>query len=218
MSVTALVRHPAKFGDALIPVLAETIKDYVPLGGVVLDPFAGVGKIHLLPYHTVGVEIEPEWANQHSQTIVGDALKLPFPANTFDAVCTSPVFGNRMSDHHDAKDDSVRYSYKHTLGRDLHPNNSGQLQWGDAYRSFHRLAWAEVARVIKPKGVFVLNISDHIRSFCRMPVSAWHTNTIIRLGFDYLDRIPVETKRLRYGANRELRPVVEYVELFQWRL
>ena len=30
-------------------------------------------------------------------------LELPWPENTFDAICTSPTYGNRMADHHDAR-------------------------------------------------------------------------------------------------------------------
>lgn len=78
----------------------------------VLDPFAGVGKIHTLENHTSGIELEPEWAAQapinKGITIVGDALERMREWATFyvgfDAVVTSPTYGNRMADHHDAKE------------------------------------------------------------------------------------------------------------------
>jgi tRNA G10 N-methylase Trm11 len=101
--------------------------------------------------------------------VVGDALALPFPDATFDAVVTSPTYGNRMADHHHARDGSLRYSYTHTLGRSLHPNNSGTLHWGAEYQRFHSLAWREVWRVVRPGGRFVLNIKDHVRA--RAPTS-----------------------------------------------
>jgi hypothetical protein len=50
------------------------------------NQIAGTGVIHELPNETIGVEIEPEWASMHPDTIVGDATRLPFPAESFDAV------------------------------------------------------------------------------------------------------------------------------------
>lgn len=74
----------------------------------VLDPFAGVGRIHDLPRRTadtVGVELEPEWAACRARTIVGDATQLPAEwTDTFDALITSPTYGNRLADKHEAKD------------------------------------------------------------------------------------------------------------------
>jgi hypothetical protein len=93
------VKHPAKFSTAVLEAMDPWLD-----GCCVLDPFAGVGGIHSLckPARTVGVELEPEWAACHPRTVVGDATRLPFPDNTFDAVATSPAYGNRMADHHEA--------------------------------------------------------------------------------------------------------------------
>lgn len=128
--------------------------------GVVLDPFAGVGRIHELERPgrvTVGVEIELEWAATHPHTVCGDSTSLPFPNETFDYIATSPTYGNRMADHHNARDDSRRFTYKHMLGRDLHPNNSGRMQWGAPYRRLHETVWAECWRVLKPDGRLIIN-------------------------------------------------------------
>ena len=114
-------------------------------------------------FRSVGVELEPEWVAMHSRTIVGDALDLPFHDDTFDVVATSPCYGNRLADHHNAQDGGRRHSYTHDLGRILHSHNAGTLHWGDAYRIFHVAAWAEAVRVLVPSGLFVLNISDHLR-------------------------------------------------------
>ena len=67
-------KHPAKYTDSLLPVFKEMLSDCV----TVLDPFAGTGKIHILPYETTGLEIEKEWADMHENTILGDATKMPF--------------------------------------------------------------------------------------------------------------------------------------------
>ena len=85
--VAAAPRHPARFSDPLIAAFATHLpRDRYPL---VLDPFSGAGGIHALPNRTVGVELEPEWAALHPDTVVGDARNLPFDDATFAAVCTS---------------------------------------------------------------------------------------------------------------------------------
>lgn len=203
--------HPAKFS----PTILEEIRRHLKPEWLVLDPFAGTGRVHSLTSFTVGVEIEPEWAGQHPCTIVGDALHLPFADATFDAVVTSPCYGNRMADHHEARDGSVRMTYRHQLGRPLHPNNSGQLQWGPKYKDFHDEAWREARRVLKPGGLLVLNISDHFRKAERMMVSTWHTHSLLLKGFTMLELHEVKTPRMGFGANRGKRPEAEYVMVFQ---
>jgi len=184
-------------------------------GNRVLDPFAGTGRVHWLHdnfhFDTVGIEIEPEWAEMHPRTVVGDATVLPFATGSFHAICTSPTYGNRMADHHEARDASRRNTYTHAIGHKLHPNNSGAMQWGEAYRQMHLLAWAEAWRVLKPGGVFVLNISDHIRKGEVVRVSDWHLRTLARHGFERGNRVKVRTPRQRHGANGNLRVAHEIV-------
>ena len=67
------IKHPAKYTDVLIPIFEKLLKG----SNLILDPFAGTGKIHLLPFETIGLEIEPEWANLHKNTIIGDATNMP---------------------------------------------------------------------------------------------------------------------------------------------
>ena len=116
-SDTVPVLHPARFSDAVLDRIGTMLDEY-QVNGVVLDPFAGAGKIHRLATptrRTVGVEIEPEWAATHPGTIVGNALALGFGAESIDAVVTSPCYGNRLADHHEARDGSTRRSYTHDL-------------------------------------------------------------------------------------------------------
>lgn len=208
------VSHPARYSDELIPMFASL------LGGDVvrvLDPFAGTGRIHELQacgLETVGVEIEPEWASLHPDTIVGNALDLPFDDGEFDAVCTSPTYGNRLADHHDAADPELRRSYTHDLGRKLHDANSGDLHWGPEYRAFHEDAWAEAVRVLRPGGRFILNIKDHIRGGAWQDVAGWHVAALCDLGLYVTAIRPVVTSALRQGANGELRVPAELVIAF----
>ncbi len=125
------------------------------------------------------------------------------------------TYGNRMADHHNAKDKSKRITYKHCLGHDLHPHNSGQLQWGIRYRVFHYHAWKECIRVLKPKGKLILNISDHIRDGKRQHVFNWHEMILVDLGMTVIYGKNVKTHRMRRGKNSELR--VDYEQVFAFR-
>ncbi|QOR55376.1 MAG: hypothetical protein SHS37scaffold145_27 [Phage 71_18] len=102
--------HPAKFSQPVLDASRRVLTEHAPNSPLrVLDPFAGVGGIHELHaqggHDTVGVELHPVWAQAHERTIVGDATALPADwTGTFDALVTSVVYPNRMTDHHDAKD------------------------------------------------------------------------------------------------------------------
>lgn len=206
------VSHPARYSTNLIPIFADILDGY----DHVLDPFAGTGRIHELPMHTVGVEIEPEWAALHPDTVEGSALDLPWEDAEFDAVCTSPTYGNRLADSHNASDPERRRSYTHDLGRKLSDDNSGAMQWGDEYREFHETAWAEAVRVLRPGGRFVLNIKDHIRGGVQQPVTAWHVAALVDLGMRYNAELSqgAPTGHLQQGSNSEARAGQELVLVF----
>jgi tRNA G10 N-methylase Trm11 len=161
--------------------------------------------VHSLGYRSVGVELEPEWAGAHPKTICGDALHLPFGVDAFDALVTSPTYGNRMADDFEARDSSHRNTYRHQLGRPLSPGSSAGMQWGPRYRAFHYGAWAEAARVVRPGGIALVNVSDHIRKGERIPVVDYHVEALARSGWAVLRRVEVSTPRLRYGSNHDKR-------------
>lgn len=212
------ISHPARYSKQLIPLFSRLLGSYAN-GKRVLDPFAGVGGIHALRddgYDTTGVELEPEWANLHEHTSVGDATDLPFGDEEFDAVVTSPAYGNRLADSYNSSDPHLRRSYRFDLGRELTDGNAGAMQWGDTYRDLHLAAWAEAKRVLRPGGVLLLNIKDHYRNYERQPVAGWHVTALCRLGFTLLEHTTdvarpdevdatVGAPNLRQGANSELR-------------
>lgn len=190
-----------------------------------LDPMAGTGKILLVREHgwdgpVYLNELEQEWRDYdgHNSTwTFRDAKKLPYPNGAFDAIITSPTYGNRMADHHKARDGSDRITYRHRLGRELHPANTGQLQWGLDYRLAHGAIWAEAARLLRPKGILVVNVSDFFRDGLVVPVSAWHVEAIERLGLACVETHEVKTRRMRKGQNSEARVEFENVFVFQRR-
>lgn len=214
-----MAEHPATFSDGFIEHFRELLRTFcdMPTMSVVLDPFAGTGKIHQLrpEFATIGVEIEAEWAAMHEQTYEGDSTDLPGHWTAFfDAVVTSCTYGNRMADHHNAQDGSERFTYTHKLGRPLNPNNSGKMQWGDNYRQLHVLVWNEIWRVLRPGGVFILNVSDHIRKGEVVQVSEWHKETIKEIGFVLVQHDELPTRRQRKGANADLRVEFENIYTF----
>jgi DNA modification methylase len=208
-----MMKHPAKYTDCLLPIFSEYLKDAV----LVLDPFAGTGKLKEIVPNAILLEIEPEWASM-SGAIVSDSQYMPLRDNVFDAVCTSPTYGNRMADHfvdHQPHKNYVRNTYRHCLGRSLNSNNSGRMQWGNKYKKLHIAVWKECKRVLKKDGLFILNISDHIRAGKRIYVSDWHVDVLKGIGFKLLKSIEVKTPRQKMGKNSELRVGCEYVLIFK---
>jgi len=204
--------HPAKFSD----VILGCIKPFILYEDVrILDPFAGTGKLKNIinPNCLYLNEIESEWAIQGkpANITIGDALFLPYANETFDMLITSPTYSNRMADHHNAKDKSKRNTYTHTLGHKLHNQNSGKLQWGDQYKKFHEEAWKECYRVLKKDGIFILNISNHIRNGNEIFVSEWHLEFLEKLGLKLIRHILVGTPRNRNGKHSNLRVLFENI-------
>ncbi len=230
----AVVKHPAKFTPAILDVIGSAVNDHTTshVGDTyrVLDPFGGVGGLFQLHGYRVGltitcVEIEREWAEMASlhpdmewqdAVICADFHQWSQSAvSQYDFVITSPAYGNRMADHHDAKDTSKRNTYRHVLGRELSPNSSAAMQWGPEYRQFHRLSWAKVYYRLRPGGFFILNVKDHIRKGKRQPVAAWHQTTIKNIGFHKKETYNVPVKGNRQGENGDVRVDYEHVMVFQ---
>jgi len=215
------VKHPAKFSEPILTGIRSYL-DNINFEGIILDPQAGPGGIHVLATDTrftVGVELEPEWANQHPSNICGDArdlLALGFSVGEVQAIITSFTYGNRMADSHtpSPEDTSTRHTYTHTLGRKLSDGNTGAMQWGGArslYRVTNKAILGQCMLVLEDGGLFVLNMSDHYRKGKRQYVTAWYKGTLARMGIDWGPEVRIETRRQKHGANGSLRMPYESV-------
>ena len=247
MTITT-ARHPAAWNRKALTVAADRVVHILGEQPItVLDPFAGVGRVHELRdlgFVTVGGELEPEWVSASEHTIVADALQFPADDNAFDAVITSPCWGSRMADSHDAQErcsvcggrgceegcgtceyvnagpdshkvcracggagrrDYVRNTYRHALGRPLTPGSAGAMQFGPAYRHFHRDWLVEAMRLVRPEGVIVVNVANHIRAGAEVDVVGWWLGMMYGEGLliRAVDWVPAA--KLRHGANRDLR-------------
>ena len=274
-TVAALTSHPAKFPNYVLDRIALYVRAEARALGRparVLDPFAGVGRIHSLPSRiaeTTGIEIEPEWAACRSRTLVGDATQLPPEwTGTFDVVATSPCYGNRLADHHEAKDAcsacggagaewdengcdeapwlcsscssidcacggftrelrahvdscstcrsrrcpkcggnglSKRYTYRDSLRRMPAERSAAVLEWGGKYRYLHRLAWQEAHRVLRPRGLILVNMKNHVRGDVEQMVTEWHEKVLGEEGFDVAGIDALPAPGIRHGKNHEKR-------------
>lgn len=213
--------HPAKFSDVILERAVAMLdsRPDVPRYATVLDPMAGTGKgvdfLRAHEYEAVGIDLEPvdAWGDAIASKYVGvgNALDLDFDDDSFDVVFTSCTYGNRMADR-DLRP-SVAGTYAKGLGRHASAGSSCHLQWGAGYREFHRAAWGEVGRVLKPGGLFLLNVSDHYRAKRPVAVAAWHLRMLGEFGFEWVAAAPVETPRLGRGANGKARCEVEWLHL-----
>jgi len=216
-------KHPATYTKTIIEKISALLCDYNK--ALVLDPFAGTGKLALIKEYgykgkVICNEIEIEWTKDSPYLVdewhVGDAVDMNWAEdNSIDAICTSPTYGNRMADHFNSKDNSKRITYKHYLGRDLDTQNTGRMQWGKKYRDKHIEVYKECIRVLTNGGLFILNISDHIRKGVIVPVTQWHKDILLAIDLELIEHIKIETPRMRYGRNNKARVPHEDILVFQ---
>ena len=208
------IRHPARYSPDLLRVMSR----YLTPGMRVLDPFGGVGTINRLAFtgakfFTGEIEYRVCEHSAGTRRVCADAQMLPFASESFDAVFTSPTYGNRMADTY--TDESNRNTYTAAFGFDLHANNTGAMQWGLQYRWIHDGTYKQCYRVLKQNGLMVVNVSDHIRDGERVNVARWHLATLHEIGFDHITTHDISTPRNRKGQNGNARVECEYIFVFR---
>jgi SAM-dependent methyltransferase len=207
--------HPAPFSDAVLDAFRELLAEHDDgAGRRVVDPFAGTGRIHELQqdgWQTIGVELEPEWARLHSDTICGDSRLLEdllYDHRPIDAIATSPAYGNRLADSYDAIDPEARRSYAIDLGRSLSDGNGAGLQWGEDYRALHQRVWEECSWLLRPGGLLLLNCKDHQRDGRIVAVTGWHVRCLVELGLAVVDLRTLRSGGLPFTTAEPLSELV----------
>ena len=208
--------HPAVYTLGVVPTFAALLRRG-PLR--VLDPFAGHGHIHKLrdlgDYSTAAVEMQEGWAAAHPDTLCGDSRSLPFDDDEFDAVATSPAYGNRLADYGlsgPPADAALRRSYACSYGEPLLEGNAAALPFGPEYKEIHIAVWDEVVRVVRPGGVVLLNVKDFWCDGEHVGVSGWHlTHFTQRLGAEINATVSIESSGWTEADNGEWHLAGEWV-------
>ena len=206
----AVLRHPAKFSDPILELLAELLP---PLAGgrLVLDPMAGVGRLAELGAPILLSELQYRWAAACPDPVMcADAAWLPLRSDSIRVIATSPTYGNRMADTY-AGDGTSRYTYRIYHGEPLHSENTGSMQWGRRYKVKNAEIIKEMHRVLEPGGHLVLNVSDHIRHHRIQQVARWWGRECVAAGFRAERGFRVNTSRMKNGENAEARVPYEIV-------
>lgn len=232
-------RHPAPFNEAFLRYVVSALGDQFLRGPMwLLDPMAGTCRLHRLQGHhgdvlvrTFCSELEPEWTEPSPDPALGftQAGVHAFQAlhdRTADEklfagprwIVTSPVWGNRMADHHEAKDESDRLTYRHRLGRPVSEGSSCSMPWGDEYRAWHTTFLRYAYETSLDGERMFIEIGDHLRTVkrtaVRAQVTAWWIKAGVAAGW-HLERAErLSVGRLRKGANHAVRiPYIHALEL-----
>ena len=213
------MNHPCTYSKQLHPHLRQL------LAGAhrALDPFAGIGTFHqLLPESCegVGVEIEPEWAAQHPNTVLGDShyLIAMFGLNAFDTVVSSPVYPNGCADNFRPADTSRRYTYRAALGgRPLTEGSTAGVGRGlnRKHNEMHTAIAQQIVGVLQPDGRLIWNVKDVIAAGQIVPVVQWWADLWATLGLRPIDRIDIPCPGIRHGTNRAARVDTEAVLVYR---
>jgi hypothetical protein len=159
-------------------------------------------------------------------------------AGTVTAVVTSPDYGNRLADQYlgspnekcrrcsgtgttmtagdcgdcggSGKAPSKRMGYAIALGRKCDPRSGARYQFGKKYRDLHLGILAAVCETIPAGTLLIYNVSSSIAEKGYRPVMEWWVTEIARRA-DIKALVPVETARLKFGANHDARVPAEHL-------
>lgn len=212
------IKHPARYSKGFHKIFYDIILYHRCKN--IIDVMAGSGSIgKIRDYGYSGAiscnEIEMDFCDIkydiNMWTFV-DAESLPYPDAYFDCICTSPTYGNRMADKIIGKG---RRTYSSALSRIVKEENTGGMQWGEKYREKHKRIYKECYRILEVEGIFILNMSNHIRKGIEVDVCSFHKKCLLELGFYLVDIIKVNTNRYRLGSNSEKRVDGEFIFVFK---
>jgi tRNA G10 N-methylase Trm11 len=215
------MKHPAKYSNHFIPVLANLASKYNLHN--IIDVFGGTGKIGLLKsllpnLYITNNDIEPEWSqmgfeNGCDECLTFDVANMStIEDNKYDAIITSPTYGNGLA----AKTmTGLRYNYSIFLGKVVNENNTGGMCFGKSYKQKHLDCITEMKRILKPSGILILNMKNFIRLGQEVPVVQWWFDSLVAGGFEMLEDIQIPVSSLRHGQNGNIRTKIEHVMVFK---
>lgn len=238
-SQSKIGHNPASYTDASLQLMGSILNKSqllktTGIGLSIIDPMAGSGKVvELRNYITHKDSAErlrfrlndlerwkkhpgAENKNPNVRWTFESAYALTAEDGTFDVLITSPTYGNRMADHHTAKDGSDRQTYTHRLGKQLHPQNTGKVHFGLSYRLAHERIYRECARVLHPSGIAFFVVADFIRRGERVRVTDATLSLLKTAGFHVVKTYDLPMNHFRRGANYTAR--VGYETVIQCRL
>lgn len=106
------------------------------------------------------------------------------------------------------RDRSRRNTYRISLNRMPTDGSAAIMQWGGPgsdYCTFHSLALGQMIRVVRPGGLVLVNMSNHIRDSEEQPVVEWWVAEMIEAGLRIETVDKIVTRRYRFGANHAAR-------------
>ena len=206
--------HPAPFPVALASRLIECLA--ADPKGVVLDPFAGSGSTLLaalnLGMDTVGVDINPVYRDIFKQRLsslemysgnwryevrdaryMSDALRL----ESVEICITSPPYWDILNRRRSAD------------GKEARPYSNNKCDLGniksyDDFLSSLRTVTAQVGRVLRPRGYFILNVTDIRKGPVFYPLHQDASIAIQDDGVFVLNDIIIWDRQTDYNSMRPL--------------
>lgn len=213
--------HPATYSEGLFPIFADLISSVAAERSQVklLDPMCGEGSILDIREHLPGVAFQVHasdlyrWPYAREGVHTADATDLAYPDGTFDVICTSPPYANRMADSASG-DGDIRVTYADRRQGEQLPNDVSAMQWGQQYRLTMSAIWAECVRVSKPGALVIMNCKDHIRLGRVQPVTEFNFLALVRLGCMPTALRFLLTSGVQGVANASVRTGFETVAAF----
>lgn len=234
-------KHPAKMNVELARRLVE---EYTSPGQRILDPMAGCGTVPVVASEMnrqgVGVELEAQYITQH--TCRGDTFALPFRNEQFDAIITSPPYGEaigRAGDRDIQKTIAAKHRYEQQrFGKTMtnhavygsHPKNVGSMPLQSKKRPSFIDSMGTILkewyRVLAPRGTLIIVIKDQRKGRKRLglfDMSGFMVQKSSEAGLTFMERrvaiIPPEnwTLWMRVNERRWNIPVAncEYILVFK---
>ena len=112
-----------------------------------------------------GVELEPEWAEAHPDTVIGDSPQARRDVRRERLRCHRHLARLRQrlaQTWYDAFDAKARRTYTIDLGRPLSDGNGAGARYGTNgdYERLHVEVWQQCRHILRPAGLLLLNCKD----------------------------------------------------------